>query len=456
MVIDARSMPNQEVVEADLCIIGGGAAGIAMAREFAQTAVRVVLLESGGFDFDTKTQSLYAGDEGSGLRYFPLDGSRLRYFGGTTNHWGGYCQPLGDADFEHRAWVPNSGWPLSKDELWPYYEKAQVLLDVDPNAWETEFWLNQDRYPAWTFEDQRLITRVAQISPEITRRFGSHYRDSVTASENVQLYLHANVTQIEADEGITAVNQLHVTTLSGNQFTARAKQFVLAAGGVENARLLLLSNQQQTDGLGNQNDLVGRHFMDHPRFVAATILPSNPFLPLGFYGSHKVGTKLIKGYLSLAPETQAEEKLVDVQLRVKPIYNHIFTDAFKSTDVASLRTILKMFEGRRELTNLGQHLHNVLTDVTSFQHLFAPGVAIPTLNPLEVAKIVEAQRVDEVLVDYLGDIAIFGFEEMFNWVPLEQVEVQTRIDPTPNPNSRITLSEELDALGQRRPHLNWE
>ena len=456
MVIDARSLPDQDVVEADLCIIGGGAAGITMAREFAQTAVRVALLESGGFDFDKETQSLYTGDEGSGLRYFPLDGSRLRYFGGTTNHWGGYCQPLGDADFEHRAWVPNSGWPLFKDELWPYYEKAQVLLDVDPNAWDTEFWLNQDRYPAWEFEDQRLITRVAQISPETTRRFGSHYRESVTAADNVQLYLHANVTQIEADEGVTAVNQLHVVTLSGNQFTVRAKQFVLAAGGVENARLLLLSNQQQTAGLGNQNDLVGRYFMDHPRFVAATILPSSPFLPLGFYGSHKVGSKLIKGYLSLAPETQAEEKLVDVQLRVKPIYNHIFTDAFKSTDVASLRTILKMFEGRRELTNLGQHLHNVLTDVTSFQHLFAPGVAIPTLNPLEVAKIVEAQRVDEVLVDYLGDIAIFGFEEMFNWVPLEQVEVQTRIDPTPNPNSRITLSEELDALGQRRPHLNWE
>lgn len=456
MVIDARSLPDQEVIEADLCIIGGGAAGIAMARAFAQTAVRVALLESGGFDFDKDTQALYAGDEGSGLRYFPLDGSRLRYFGGTTNHWGGYCQPLGDADFAHRAWVPNSGWPISKDELWPYYEKAHALLDVDPQAWELDFWTSQDRYPAWAFADQRLITRVAQISPETTRRFGSHYRDSVTTAENVQLYLHANVTQIEANEGITAVNQLHVATLSGNQFTVRAQQFVLATGGVENARLLLLSNQQQTAGLGNQNDLVGRYFMEHPRFVSATILPSSPFLPMGFYGLHKVGNKPIKAYLSLTQEAQAAEELVDVQIRMKPIYNHIFTDAFKSTDVASLRTIAKMFEGRREFANLGRHLQNVLTDVTSFQDLFAPGIAIPTLNPLEVAKIVEAERIDEVLVDYLGDIAIFGFEELFNWVPLEQVEVQTRIDPVPNPNSRITLSDERDALGQRRPHLHWE
>lgn len=456
MVIDARSLPNQEVIEVDLCIIGGGAAGIAMAREFAQTAVRVALLESGGFDFDNATQSLYAGDENSGLRYFPLDGSRLRYFGGTTNHWGGYCQPLGDTDFAHRDWIPNSGWPVSKDELWPYYEKAHDLLEVDPQAWDLAVWTEQDRYSAWEMEDKRLITRVAQISPKTTRRFGTHYRESVTAAENVQLYLNANVTQIEANEEVTAVNQLHVTTLSGNEFTVRAKHFVLAAGGIENARLLLLSDQQQTAGLGNQNDVVGRYFMEHPRFVAATILPSTPFLSMGFYGLHKVGGKPIKGYLSLTPEAQAAEKLVDVQIRIAPIYNHVFTDALKSADVASLRTLIKMAQGQQDTANLGTHLQNVLTDLTSFQGLLAPGVAIPTLNPLEVAKIINAERMDEALAAYLGEVAIFGLDELFNWVPLEQVEVQTRIDPVPNPNSRITLSEERDALGQRRPHLHWE
>jgi choline dehydrogenase-like flavoprotein len=455
MVIDARSLPDQEVIAVDLCIIGGGAAGIAMARAFAQTAVRVALLESGDFDFNKDTQSLYTGGN-TGLRYFPLDGCRLRYFGGTTNHWGGYCQPLGDTDFEHRDWVPNSGWPISKEELWPYYEKAQALLDVDPNGWELEFWTKQDRFPVWEFADQRVINRVAQISPELTRRFGTHYRENVTAAANVQLYLNANVTQIETDDSGNTVTQLQAATLSGNRFAMQAKQFVLAAGGMENPRLLLLSDQQHTAGLGNQNDLVGRYFMEHPRLVAGTILPSSPFLSMGFYSLHKVGTKPIKGYISLSPEAQRAEKLVDIQVRVAPVYDPVLTEAFQSTDVASLRTILKMFSGQRKYTNFSRHFQNVLSDLTSFEKLLAPGIAIPTLNPLEVAKIINAERVDEVLVDYLGDIAIFGFEELFNWLPLQEIEVQTRIDPVPNPNSRVTLLDERDALGQRRASLHWE
>ena len=110
MFIDAREIPNGTVVDAGLCVIGAGAAGITIAREMIGTGLRVVVLESGGFDFDERTQSLYEGRNTG----FPDDAiylNRLRFFGGTTNHWAGHCRPLDPIDFERRDWVPYSGWP---------------------------------------------------------------------------------------------------------------------------------------------------------------------------------------------------------------------------------------------------------------------------------------------------------------------------------------------------------
>ena len=121
MLIDGRTLPPDHLLDCDLCIIGGGAAGITLASAFAGGRdVDVCLVESGGFDFDADVQELYRG-EAVGAPYEAYD-TRLRYFGGSTNHWGGYCLPLEDLDFEVRPWVPYSGWPLRRADLAPYYE----------------------------------------------------------------------------------------------------------------------------------------------------------------------------------------------------------------------------------------------------------------------------------------------------------------------------------------------
>jgi choline dehydrogenase-like flavoprotein len=124
--IDAHSVPQGAIVEADVCVIGAGAAGITLAHEFIGQPFRVCVLESGGFEVDGETQSLYRG-ENIGIPYFPLEVTRLRYFGGSTNHWNGACWPLDEIDFQERDWVPYSGWPFSKAHLDPYYERAQVI-----------------------------------------------------------------------------------------------------------------------------------------------------------------------------------------------------------------------------------------------------------------------------------------------------------------------------------------
>ncbi|MCB1914043.1 MAG: hypothetical protein KDG53_19450, partial [Rhodocyclaceae bacterium] len=123
MLIDSRSLPEATRIEADIAIVGGGAAGIAIAREFIGGGLRVALLESGGLDYDDDTQDLYVG-EVTGNPSIALDASRLRYLGGTSNHWAGYCRPLDEADLNPRPWVPHSGWPITRVSLDPYYRRA--------------------------------------------------------------------------------------------------------------------------------------------------------------------------------------------------------------------------------------------------------------------------------------------------------------------------------------------
>src|SRR5579859_723762 len=124
MFIDANSVPARTNIEADLCIVGSGAAGITIAREFLGSGVKVVLLESGGMEYEQDTQDLYQGAE-TGQPYLDLTTCRLRYFGGTTNHWGGWCLPLDPIDFEDREGLPFRGWPFAKAVLDPFYARAQ-------------------------------------------------------------------------------------------------------------------------------------------------------------------------------------------------------------------------------------------------------------------------------------------------------------------------------------------
>ena len=145
MFVDARTIPAGATLETDICIIGAGAAGIALAQEFAGLDMRVSILESGGREFDAETQQLGTG-RNIGTPYFPLDAARLRYFGGTTNHWGGLCRPSNAIDFESRSWVPDSGWPLTKAELQPYYERAQVSCNVHSSERGIDYWIQFDRY----------------------------------------------------------------------------------------------------------------------------------------------------------------------------------------------------------------------------------------------------------------------------------------------------------------------
>jgi choline dehydrogenase-like flavoprotein len=261
MFTDARTLADQTSLQADLAIIGGGVAGITLAHTLAGSGISVCVVEAGGLAPAPEVQSLYEG-ENTGIDYSP-SATRLRLFGGSSNHWGGYCRPLDAIDFEQRDWVPFSGWPFAIDELAPYYEPASEIVEVAPGRFDDrDYWQRVTGEKLPESATGRLRLQFVQFSTPT--RFGSRYGDELKTAANIRVLLNANVTRISAADGAQAVKRLTIRTLNGLTHSVKARYYVLAAGGLENARILLLSNNVVQAGLGNQNDLVGRFFMEHP------------------------------------------------------------------------------------------------------------------------------------------------------------------------------------------------
>ncbi|MEW5790484.1 MAG: FAD-dependent oxidoreductase [Pseudomonadota bacterium] len=406
MLVDARTVAQDGSIEADVCIIGAGAAGVTLAREFIGQPFNVCLLESGGLNYEAQTQALYQGKT-SGLPYTPLDACRLRYFGGSTNHWGGLCRPLDEMDFEARPWIPHSGWPFGKAELDPFYRRAQSICQLGPYAYEVAAWQSKERPPLPLVGD-RMVSRVFQNSPPT--RFGQAYREEIRRAPNIRTLLHANVVNIETNATASAVTRLRVASLDGKRFWVRARQFILATGGIENARLLLLSNQVQRTGLGNQHDLVGRYFADHVYLFSRNVVAlSNPRLPTGLYETHTVRKTPVVAYLTPTPSALRRERLANYSLWLYPQFWSKYSEG-----IGSFRAILKDLRHGRLTEDFGQHVANVMTDLD--------GVA--------------------------GAI----YRRLFG--PL-QLKLEYCAELEPNPDNRVSLSHERDNLGQQRVQLHF-
>jgi len=197
MFVDTRTVDEGYVVEATVCIVGAGVAGITLALEMNRLGIDTCLLESGGYKADDETRDLYRG-ENAGLPYSFADGSRSRFLGGSSNCWGGWCRPLDPWDFDKREWVPHSGWPFGLDELAPYYARTHAWLKLGPNNFDPEFWERAigrpdvRRIPLLT---GKVRDTVAQFSPPA--RFGKLYRSALERSACVRVFLHANAVDIE-------------------------------------------------------------------------------------------------------------------------------------------------------------------------------------------------------------------------------------------------------------------
>lgn len=248
----------------DVCICGAGPAGLSLAQRLSGRFA-VALIEGGDLEYSDESQDLYRGTV-SGLPYYDLDACRLRQFGGSTGHWGGWCNRM-----EARAFTPDTripglprmGWPITRADLDPYADTAAAFLGADFGLPENRVaWI--DAVPG--FHD------AGYAFSEPPARLGETCVDAIRLSPSIRCFYNANLTDITLYDDLAQVRHAELRDYQGNAHRLRARVFVLAAGGIENARILLCARRQLPAGLGNDRGLVGRFFTEHPRSHTARFL----------------------------------------------------------------------------------------------------------------------------------------------------------------------------------------
>lgn len=398
--------------QADICIVGAGAAGITLARALRGRGREILLLESGGADFEADVQDLAAGDV-SGFEYYPLIDSRLRFFGGTTAIWGGRSARLDAIDFARRDWVADSGWPFEPEMLAPYYAAAERALGLDPNTTDDNAWHRLGLTPP-PFDPAQISVNLWQFDEQADRFTLPRCRDLIDAPD-VRILLHATVTHIRANAAGSAVERLEIANLRGGRGRVRAGAVVLAAGGLEIPRLLLASNDVQPNGLGNAHDLVGRYFMEHPHARGGRIVTDRPWRLLHLLPrSHRHGGRR---YATLGRPAEA------LQQR-EGLLNTSFTLAARQAPDDRMAATRRAYD--------------------TLKHALPPDRLSRNLWRGAKQTVVRTQEAIGPVLPWLA--VKRGAKGLYAILRAEQA---------PNPDSRVVLTTETDALGVPRMALDW-
>ncbi len=412
MLIDLEKSTNDVLLEAEICIVGAGAAGVALARDLMNAGRDICLLEGGGMDYEDHTQSLFKG-KNIGMEYYDLDHARLRFFGGTTNIWGGRSVPLDPIDFEKRDWVPHSGWPITLDDLQGYYRIAHDSLELGEFDYEAGNWEKLQLSPV-DFDPAAITTRFWRFD-DLAERFNSRRSDDLINASNVQIVLHANTVALQATENASGITHLDAKSLQGKKLQVRARHFVLACGAIENARLLLASDSVESNGIGNHYDQLGRYFMEHPHGRIAHVETSDPAAFWALYRKRYPATGVpLAPALVLPPSLQERLGILNsaATFKLQKDPNH---------GVAMSKKVYMNLKYSLSPTKSGRRLWQTWRGA---QDWLQRHVSMPLLR-------------FGVKVNRMG------------------LYVMARAEQAPNPDSRVRLSADKDALGCPRADLDW-
>lgn len=395
------------------CVIGAGPAGMTLATELARRGDDVLLIEAGSFDLEGETQRLYNGNN-LGLPYYDLSSCRLRFFGGTSNHWGGYCRPNDPIDYVGRPNLDVPAWPIGAQDLQPYIFEAAEILGVNLG-----FALDNERVVqalAASQEDlvegqtKQLETKTAYFAENL--RFGTFMREDVRNLQNLRCILNLNAVRLVRQDTSSAVASVSCSTTDGQDFSIIADRFVICAHAIESAKLLLQSTSFGEAGCGNEFDHVGRYFMEHPHLFASRMIPSRRFPHIydALYGR----VRGVNVNLSLSEAAMRETDTLSYYCRFNPYYS----DGSTLETAAGILTT-QAFEpiSREYLAAIGE----VLDDLPSAARLFAS----------KVDRSLSLSQPDFFLLEH-------------------------RIEQAPNPVSRVVLSPREDGIGGRVVDLDWQ
>jgi choline dehydrogenase-like flavoprotein len=466
LVEDLASLPAGSRFEADIIIVGGGKAGLTLAREFMNYSTTILILES-GLDVEStlhmELNRVESDDEprgeaavafrklfhGANMATYDAErqpyGIRSRLLGGCP-YWGGKSATFDEIDFAKREWVPFSGWPISRESLEPYFKRAADVLNLGPNLYGEELWpvigakvrrppIDNSKLHSffWQFARSRLkYTEIMNLADEFL----------VDSAHNIRTLTNATAVHVDTDAAGTRFSGVEISTIGGARSYATGKFCVLSGGGIENARLLLISNRQHPLGLGNANDVVGRYLMDHPgtrigHFKKEDVKAANY---LGFYTiPHKGGFVMYMHGLSFSPALQAKEKLLNAAIYTLP-------EIARDDPIEALKRLAKLKSA------------NYLADLFSLIRsagLLAKGLGLKLFYHKRFPAALQKWIV-EFFMMINPEFVVREFRSKGVPHKLDCMAIHVMSEQRPNPDSRLMLSEKMDILGLPMVKANWQ
>ncbi|HEX5142000.1 MAG TPA: GMC family oxidoreductase [Dehalococcoidia bacterium] len=425
MKVEGGGVPAGTILTADVCIVGAGPAGLTIARELMSSGLDVCVLESGASGADPAgAASLRL--EPTDTELAPQDATRARGLGGTANIWNSYVRRqtafrtvrLSPLDFEHRPAIPNSGWPFSYEDLVPYYERAESMLQVRHDTASAGYGFDFD--PA-------IITHIFDCLGRAAF-FTTHLPGLLTAATNTRLITSATAVEVltEASGAATGV----VVSNGKTRFQVNARLIVLAGGAIDTARLLLSSTASNPAGLGNTYDVVGRYYLDHHNVIVGTLHPAQAGLfddvRLHAYdsrfddGVHRIGR------FTLSEDLRRQRDLLHGAFQPWPQPNEAF-----GARIGAANAVLGGLLRRRFGTTL-------LGDGASM----VAGARFLATDALRLGFL------DDVLRKSGGWSTIRHKARV-----LDRIDVIEQTEIAPRPENRLTLGTESDHFGVRRARV---
>ncbi len=433
MITTYDKLEENNSLEADFCIIGGGPAAITIALLLKNTGKKIIILAGGDWSETAFNQDLHRGMVDPAGSHEPLEENRRRQFGGASTAWGGRCIPFEPIDFEKRDWIPYSGWPITYEDLKPYYVKAMEICKAGKFSFAAQEVFPETQKEIINNMDSELLTsdRLERWSTPVN--FSIDYKLDLLNANNINVLLNAHVIALETQDAsaISAVSAIAGT----KKISVHATTFVLAAGGIENPRLLLASkNEFYPAGIGNNYDVVGRYYMGHLMGIHVSINPKDREHLLFDFELDSEGVYCRRRWW-ITEEGQKSAQIGNAIFYLHQSKNQeghrdaLFSAVFLAksfSTIISQKSYKKSVKKIRELKpDIGDHLKNVLKNSISLA---------PQLYQLAVKRF-SKRRLPFVLPS----------------VKAEKLGLYFQTEQVPNPESRVLISDtEFDAIGLPR------
>lgn len=437
MIADLNETSSAEPLAYDVCIVGSGPAGMTVACELRDAGLRICVLESG------KRRTSRHGDR---LRRVLSEGipikeySRERVLGGASTTWAGLSSPLDEVDLRPRPFLRHSGWPISREELLPFYGEAAERYRFPPLSFFGPEGFGAireegDVQPTWDRIDEKVFLACSQ-----PQNFGREFC-GVFEEPGIDLYLDATLLCLEGAPGGGRIDTGRVRSSGGNELRVRAAIWVVATGGIENARLLLNSRDLCPRGLGNERDQVGRYMMNHPKNYYGILRLDQPVTELPYYFGCLYQDYAGYSGLRLRQDLQAERGLLNSYVRFEPLFPWSDNPGVEALVffVKHSQFVFTRWKARKQGKLISLRDYSETGDDSDLQNERKSALELVALLGKVIANL---PRVSQYLYFRLIERAR---------PRIRRVRLRNFMEMEPDPENRVVLSEELDDYGQPLP-----